>query len=82
MKIVIKDTSDVKYPKDLHDLHSDLPSLPERIKINKCSKLVYNLYDKKLCCSHKILKKGLILKKVHKVIYFNQEEWLKQYILI
>ena len=27
-------------------------------------------------------KKGLILKKVHKVIYFNQEEWLKQYILI
>ena len=48
MKIVIKDTSDVKYPKDLHDLHSHLPSLPERIKINKCSKLVYNLYDKKL----------------------------------
>ena len=27
-------------------------------------------------------KKGLILKKVHKVIYFNQEEWLKEYILI
>ena len=28
---------DIKYPKNLHDLHSDLPFLPERMKINKCS---------------------------------------------
>ena len=34
---------DVKYPKDLHDLHSDLPFLPERMKIGECSKLVCNL---------------------------------------
>ena len=33
---------DVKYPKNLYDLHSDLPFLPERMKIDKC-----NLYDKK-----------------------------------
>ena len=38
---------DVEYPKDLHDLHSDLQVLPERMKINKCNKLVCNLYDKK-----------------------------------
>ena len=38
---------DAKYPKNLHDLHSDLPFLPERMKVNKCSKLVCNLYDKK-----------------------------------
>ena len=38
---------DVKYPKNLHDLHSDLPFLPERMKIYKCNKLVCNLYDKK-----------------------------------
>ena len=38
---------DVEYPKDLHDLHSDLPVLPERMNINKCNKLVCNLYDKK-----------------------------------
>ena len=36
---------DVEYPKNLHDLHSDLPFLPERFKINKCSKFVCNLYD-------------------------------------
>ena len=26
---------DVKYPKRLHDLHSDLPFLPERMEIDK-----------------------------------------------
>ena len=39
--------ADDKYPKNLHDLHSDLPLSPERMKINKCNKLVCNLYDKK-----------------------------------
>ena len=38
---------DVEYPKNLQDLHSDLPFLPERMKIDKCNKLVCNLYDKK-----------------------------------
>ena len=33
---------DVEYPKNLHMLHSDLPFLPERMKINKCDKLVCN----------------------------------------
>ena len=35
---------DVKYPKNLHDLHSDLPVLSERMKINKCKKFIYSLY--------------------------------------
>ena len=38
---------DIEYPKHLNDLHSNLPFLPERMKINKCNKLVCNLYDKK-----------------------------------
>ena len=38
---------DVEYTKNLHNLHSDLPFLPERMKINKCRKLVSNLYDRK-----------------------------------
>ena len=35
------DKVDVEYSKNLHDLHSDLPFLPERMKINKCSKLQF-----------------------------------------
>ena len=42
------------------DLHGDLPFLPERMKINKCSKLVCNLNDKTLCCSHKCFKTSVI----------------------
>ena len=38
---------DVKYPKRLHKLHSDLLFLPKRMEINKCKKLVCNLYNKK-----------------------------------
>ena len=75
---------DVKYPKDLHDLHSDLAFLSERMKINKYNKLVFNLYDKKIRYSYKNFKQalnhGLVLKKVHRVIQFNQEAWLKPYI--
>ena len=39
---------DAEYPKNLYDLHSDLPFLPEKMKINKCNKLICNPYDKKL----------------------------------
>ena len=76
---------DVKYPKKLHDLHNDLPFSPERMKVDKCKKLVCNLYNKKKCVVHirslkQTLNHGLILKKVHRVIQFNQEAWLKPYI--
>ena len=76
---------DVKYPKKLHYLHSDLPFLPKRMKINKCEKLVCNLRNKKKYVVHiKLLKQalnhGLKLKKIHRTIEFNQEAWLKPYI--
>ena len=76
---------DVDYPSKLHKLHSDMPFLPERMKIDKTQKLVYNLRDKKKYVVHiSILKQalnhGLKLKKVHRVIEFNQEAWLKKYI--
>ena len=47
---------DVEYRKSLIDLHSDLPFLPERMKINKCSKLVCNLDDKNNCVVHYLSK--------------------------
>ena len=43
---------DIEYPKNLHDLQSDLSFLPERMKINKCNKLVCNLYDKNNYVAH------------------------------
>ena len=43
---------DLKYLKELHDLHSNLSFLPEKLKINKCKKLVCNLYDKKKYVVH------------------------------
>ena len=76
---------DVKYPRKLHDLHSDLPFLPKRMKIDKCKKLVCNLRNKKKYVVHirslkQALNHGLKLKKVHRIIEFNQEAWLKTYI--
>ena len=76
---------DVKYPRRLHDLHSDLPFLPKRMKIDKCKKLVCNLRNKKKYVVHirslkQALNYGLKLKKVHSVIELNQEAWLKNYI--
>ena len=63
-------------------MHSDLPFLPERMKIDECKKLVCNLYDKKSYVVHiRLLKQalnhGLTLKKVHGVIQFNLEAWIK-----
>ena len=76
---------DVKYLRKLHDLHSDLPFLSKRMKSGKCKKLVCNLRNKKKYVVHirslkQALNHGLKLKKVHRIIGFNQEAWLKPYI--
>ena len=76
---------DVKYPKRLHELHSDLPFLSERMEKNKCKKLVCNLSNKKKYVTHinslkQALNHGLKLKKIHRVIEFNQDAWLDLYI--
>ena len=73
---------DVKYSKRLHELHSDLPFLSEGMEINKCNKLVCHLYDKKkyvvqINSLKQVLNHGLKLKKIHRIIEFNQEAWLK-----
>ena len=76
---------DVKYPKELHDLHNDLTFMCKRMEINKVEKLVPNLHDKKNYVIHmralnRALKHGLILEKAHRAIEFNQIAWLKPYI--
>ena len=76
---------DVKYPKRLNELHSDLPFLSEQMEVNKCKNLVCNLINKKKYVAHintlkQALNHGLKLKKIHRFIEFNQEAWLKPYI--
>ena len=71
---------DTEYPKELHSSHRDLPLLPI-----KKDKLITTLDDKESYVVHiqalkQALRHGLELKKVHRVISFRQEAWLKPYI--
>ena len=76
---------DVQYIVNLQGLHNDLSFLPERIKTEKVEKLAANLDDKTEYIIHirnlkQALNHRLVLKKVHRVIKFNQNAWLKPYI--
>ena len=55
------------------------------MKINTCNKLICNLHDKNNYTVHikslmQVLDHGIILKKVHTVIQFNQEASLKDHL--
>ena len=57
------------------------------MKIDKCKKLVCNLHNKKKYIVHikplkQALDHGLKLKRVNKIIEFNQKAWLKPYIVM
>ena len=43
---------DIEYPKNLRESHSDLPFLPDRMKVNKVNKLTCNQYDKNKYSMH------------------------------
>ena len=76
---------DIIYPTHLYKEHRDLPFLPYRGKVKKVNKLLCGLNDKNnysiyICALKQALNHGLILKKVHAVISFTQDAWLKPYI--
>ena len=76
---------DLEYPKNLHDLHNDYPLAPEQIMVNKVSKLIPNLGDKKKYVLHfenlkQYLKLGLKLTHIHRGIKFKESPWLEKYI--
>ena len=77
---------DVQYPEKLHELHNDLPFLSERMKSGKIKKLVTNLHEMEyimhIINSKQALNHGLVLKNVHRVTKFNQEDRLKRRIKI
>ena len=75
---------DVEYPKHLFNFHKDFTFLPEK-KVRKGRKAcLWHRRQKKYFVHIKALKQALnhrlILKKVYRVIQFNQKSWLKPYI--
>ena len=76
---------DIDYPKELFNLHKDLPFLPERKKVEKVEKLICFIENREKYVIHiryskQALNHGLKVKNVHRVIQFKQNAWLKVYI--
>ena len=83
-KKVMKDIF-LKYFEKSHELHNDLPFLPERMKIEKVEKLAANLHNKTEYVIHirnlkQPLNQRLVFKKVHMMVKFNQNALIKPYI--
>ena len=67
---------DADYPKEIQKACSNLPFLPERVKIDKYQNFLCNLYDKKkyfiqIKSLKAALDTGVMLKKVYRAIEFN-----------
>ena len=86
MQLNINGTAvDLEYPKQLFGSHKKLPFLPERRKTEKVEKVFCSIVDKEKYVIHiralkQSLNHGLKFKKVHRVIKFQRQAWLKPYI--
>ena len=69
---------EVRYPRELHDYHNDLPLMCERMVIGRVKKLIPNLYYKKRYVIHiraldQALKHGLVLEGILRAIEFKPQ---------
>lgn len=80
---------DLEYPTNLHDSHSDLPLAiaKEAPPNSKKEKLMATLHNKQKYVIHyrnlkMYIEEGMILKKIHRAIEFQQSDWLESYITL
>lgn len=78
---------DVEYNQNLHDLHSELPFLVEKLELDGNEKLCATLYSKKNYVSslrniQQAIRHGLKVTKIHRVLKMNQSNWLQPYIAL
>jgi hypothetical protein len=78
---------DLEYGVHLHNKQQDYPLCAEKMKPpnGKMEKLMLTLHDKKKYILHYkmlefVIKHGLVVTKIHRVLRFNQYAWLKPYI--
>ena len=76
---------DIQFLENLHNLPLDLLFLSDRMEIEKVGKLIPNLHNRTeyfICIKSlkQALNHRLVLKKVRRIIKFNQKAWLKSYI--
>ena len=74
---------DLIYPVSLKNIHCDLPLAPNHLN-NKLSPNLYSKYNYRLHINNLVfyLENGLLLGKIHKILSFDQSEWLKSYIML
>ncbi|XP_076303709.1 uncharacterized protein LOC143221926 [Lasioglossum baleicum] len=78
---------DLEYPREIHDAHADLPFCPSHDAATSSSqrKLLATLRNKERYVIHyrylqQSLKHNLKLKKIHRILEFQQSRWLHEYI--
>ncbi|KAJ8914368.1 hypothetical protein NQ315_011356 [Exocentrus adspersus] len=80
---------DMTYGQELHDLHDELPFCPENItppiEGKRQVKLIPNLFNKNKYVLHyrnlyQAIQHGLKVDKIHRILSFNQSNWLQPYI--
>ena len=76
---------DAEYPQHLHDSHNDYPLAPETMEIDGVRKLVPHLGKREKYTLHLrnlqyYISQGLVLKKVYRILRYEQSAWMKPYI--